>query len=227
MTKVLAICLQSVLCKVLDLIILYKESDRLVTSELQFGFKKNLSAVLASTVVLETVDYYVLNGGNVYGLAIDATKVFDQVEYTKLFHCLSTRGVCPAFIRLLIRMYTGQKLRVKFNQSCSSFFGVCNGVKQGGVLSSTLFSIYVNGLLDKLEKSGYGCHVGRTFVGAIGYADDLILLSPTQFGLRKLNEICEAYAKDFNIVFNGAKSKLIVFGKNCQQIEPQIMVNGA
>ena len=186
-----------------------------------------MSAALASTVVLETVDYYTINGGNVYGLALDATKAFDRVEYTKLFQCLLDRGVRPMFIRLLLRMYVGQKLRVKFNQSNSQFFNVCNGVKQGGVLSPTLFSIYVNGLLDKLKMSGYGCYVGRVFIGAVGYADDLILLAPTQFALHQMIKICEQYAKEFNIAFNGSKSKLIVFGENCEQINVSVKVNGA
>ena len=222
-----AICLQSVLCKILDIIIIVKENDKLLTSELQFGFKKKVSAALATTVVLETVDYYTVNGGNVYGLALDASKAFDRVEYTKLFECLIDRKVNPLFIRLLLKMYVNQKLRVKFNQSCSTFFSVSNGVKQGGVLSPTLFGIYVNGLLERLEKAGYGCYIGRLFYGVIGYADDIILLAPTQFALRNMIRICEEYAIEYNIVFNGAKSKLIVFGGNSDSIRVNITVNNA
>ena len=41
----------------------------------------------------------------------------------------------------------------------SKYFSVSNGVKQGGVLSPILFSIYINKLLLKLKESGYGCHL--------------------------------------------------------------------
>ncbi len=35
-----------------------------------------------------------------------------------------------------------------------------NGVKQGGVLSPTLFGVYIDGILLQLKKSGIGCHIG-------------------------------------------------------------------
>ena len=43
----LAVCLQSVLCKLMDIIILCKELDTLMTCDSQFGFKQGLSADLA------------------------------------------------------------------------------------------------------------------------------------------------------------------------------------
>ena len=79
-----AVCLQSVLCKLLDHLVLYREKQTLITSELQFGFKAQHSTIqllIATSVVLQTVDYYIDNGGKVYGLALDATKAFDRVEY--------------------------------------------------------------------------------------------------------------------------------------------------
>ena len=56
----------------------------------------------------------------------------------------------------------------------SSQFTACNGVKQGAILSPILFSIYMDGLFEQLEKSGVGCHMGNHYRGCIGYADDLI-----------------------------------------------------
>ena len=47
------ICLQSVLCKILDIFILYKEGSILHTSNLQFGFKKKLSATIAELLQLQ------------------------------------------------------------------------------------------------------------------------------------------------------------------------------
>ena len=79
------ICLQSSLCKIMDLVILKKEQASLQTSELQFGFKKGLSANVAASIVKETVDYYLNRGGRVYCLALDASKAFDRVSFSKLF----------------------------------------------------------------------------------------------------------------------------------------------
>ena len=85
------ICLQSALCKLLDKVILKKEEEKLRTSNLQFGFKSCISSHMAVSVVQETVDYYTNQGNTVYGLALDASKAFDRVEFYKLFQCLITR----------------------------------------------------------------------------------------------------------------------------------------
>ena len=49
----------------------------------------------------------------------------------------------------------------------SSYFGVKNGVKQGGVLSPIIFTIYIDRLLIQLKKSGYGCHINGSYIGTI------------------------------------------------------------
>ena len=74
-----------------------------------------------------------------------------------------------------------------------------NGVRQGGVLSPVLFSVYINGLLRNLEDSGVGCHLGCEFVGNVCYADDLALLAPSPSALRLLLNICEDFARSHGL----------------------------
>ncbi len=61
-------------------------------------------------------------------------------------------------------MYTSQTLRVKFKNIVFNVFNVCNGVKQGGVLSPVLFGVYMDGLLRQLKDSGVGCYMGTLWV---------------------------------------------------------------
>jgi len=60
----------------------------------------------------------------------------------------------------------------------SEYFLATNGVKLGGVFSPVLFCIYIDNLLVQLLKSGFGCYIGNTFVGALAYADDIVLVAP-------------------------------------------------
>ncbi len=62
------------------------------------------------------------------------------------------------------------KLKVSYNGVTCRYFSVSNGVKQGGVLSSTLFGVYVDGMLEKLKESEYGCKVGNKFCAGVGFA---------------------------------------------------------
>jgi len=70
-----------------------------------------------------------------------------------------------------------------------------------------LFCIYIDDLM-RLADSGVGCFVGFTFVGALAYADDIVLIAPTPSAMRQLLTICDIYAAEYDITFNANKSKL-------------------
>ena len=55
------------------------------------------------------------------------------------------------------------------------------------------------------------CYIGQIFLGALAYADDIVLLAPTPSAIRKLLYICDDYARQYSLVFNGNKSKCIFF----------------
>ena len=58
-------------------------------------------------------------------------------------------------------------------------FHTQNGVKQGGIISPILFCVYVDELLNRVNGSGIGCHVGHLSYAGLGYADDVALLTPS------------------------------------------------
>jgi len=39
--------------------------------------------------------------------------------------------------------------------------------------------MYIDDLLLLLSKAGVGCYIGSNFVGALAYADDIVLIAPT------------------------------------------------
>ena len=112
---------------------------------------------------------------NAFVLLLDASKAFDRVNYCNFFRELLKLEMSPLVLRLLLFMYTNQKLTVKWGSVMSESFTVMNGVKQGGVLSPVLFAVYTDGLLLRLQESGIdGCHMGGHYAGALAYADDNI-----------------------------------------------------
>jgi Reverse transcriptase (RNA-dependent DNA polymerase) len=93
----------------------------------------------------------------------------------------------------------------------SDTFRVLNGVKQGGIISPVLFCIYFYVLLTRLREADIGCHLGHWFVGALAYADDIVILAPTANAARRMLDTCDVFASEYCVQFDASKSKCIHF----------------
>ena len=91
---------------------------------------------------------------------------------------------------------------------------------QGGILSPILFSVYVDDLIRLLQTCGLGCQVSSTFIGCIMYADDLLLLSPSDRSMQTMVVTCCAFGYSHDIIFNLNKPCLwwLVLTERMQQL---------
>ena len=117
---------------------------------------------------------------------------------------------------------------VKWNGRTSEFFDIPTGTKQGGILSPSFFSLYMHDLIQLLQDSGFGCYVILMCLACIFFADDIVLLSPSRFGLQKMLDICVGYCRKFCLNFNVKKSKvMIVGGKSDVSLVAPLILDGA
>jgi len=220
------IALSSVYGKLFDNIVLFQFSDKLQTSQLQFGFKAKSSTNLCTFVLKEALSYYATNQSNVFCTFLDATKAFDRINYCKLFRLLLKRDLSACIVRVLICFYTNNFVRISWCGLFSEYFVATNGVKQGGVLSPVLFCVYIDDLLGLLSNANIGCFIGNNYVGTLAYADDLVLLAPSASALRKMLAICDAYAAEYCMSFNAQKSKcLVILSNSCRYLRPLLLDN--
>ena len=66
-------------------------------------------------------------------------------------------------------------------------------------------------------------------MGVFGYADDLSLLCPSFTCIKEMLNICEKYARKYDILLNATKSQLLYFSKdsNNYNVQPVLsMDNG-
>ena len=213
------ITLSSLLGKAIDLMILNRHQEAFNSSDLQFGFKSSHSTNHCTFFAKEVIAYHINNGSDVFSCAIDMQKAFDRVDLTKLFTKLLQRPIPVLIVHILFHLYFNVNLRVLWNGAYSANFCSLNGVKQGGILSPYLFSIFINDLLLALELNNEGCRDGHEFFGCIAYADDILLLASSITALRRMLDICSAYANSNNILFNPNKSHCLHFGKSANPIK--------
>ena len=125
------------------------------------------------------------------------------------------RGVPLYFVRLLLYWYQSQCMQVSWCGVKSFAFTISNGVRQGGVLSPYLFSVYVDQLLSKsLNAVRSGCYVGKICIDHIFFADDITFFSPSLTGFQELVDVCYDYALTHAIMFNCNKSRGMLFRRN-------------
>jgi len=62
----------------------------------------------------------------------------------------------------------------------------------------------------RLVEVRVGYHTGTCYVGALAYADDIVLLALTPAAMRQELEICEEFANEHGIAFDGNKSKCLI-----------------
>ncbi len=81
-------------------------------------------------------------------------------------------------------MYSNNQCAIKIGNKRTEIFTQGRGVRQGCPLSPTLFNIYINELAKVLEQSSApGLTLHDSNIKFLLFADDLVLLSPTEEGL--------------------------------------------
>ena len=227
------IALSSLILKVLDNCLLLLFGHLLANEDLQFGFQKGCSTVQCTWAVQETISHYLRNGSEVYCCLLDFSKAFDKVNFQKLFRKLIDRCFPAIFLRLILYIYLNQSCYIRWNSQESTSFQVKNGVRQGAILSPSLFCVYLDTLLSSLRDSGLGCHLGGSFLGAFGYADDVTLLAPSRQALQIMLDICEDFATSHSMLFSTdpvpakSKTKCLFFSRERSSDQVQnVTLNG-
>ena len=191
--------------------LLNKFEHILISSDLQFGFKRKFSCTHAIFLLKQVTEYFITHGSNVYMAALDAKKAFDRVNHVKLFNILLNKGLPGRFIKVLIDWYGKSFAFVKWNNVLSNSVLIKSGIRQGGILSPVLLNIYLDQVFYALKKSDLGCHIGSTF-GYNACADDNIIVISASV-IQNMINICYTEGAKLDILFNPKKSLLFKVGK--------------
>ncbi len=102
--------------------------------------------------------------------------------------------------------YDTLESKILNNNEFSILFKLWRGVKQGGVLSGSLFNFFINDLIEFCCNA----NIGASFME---FCDDICLLSDSIEEMQLLLNLCEEFAMKWGLEFNLEKCKYIVFGK--------------
>ena len=173
-------------------------------SSQQFGFTTVQSPIMAGLLVSEAKAEVQLSGSEGLFLAtLDSQKAFNAVHHTILLEKLAQKGVHKDIWLIVKNLYEGLTSKVKWIGQCSESFPVKQGVRQGGILSTHLYKVFIDDFLETLQNKRLGLRIGTVYTGSPACCDDVTFLTK--------------FKEELQIMFNEAKG---YSGKHRYEIHP-------
>ena len=227
------ICVSSALLKILCTLLNNRLqehcSDNEILNKNQIGFKKYCRTSDHILTLKNLVKKYVTLGQKkLYVCFVDFEKAFDSVWHKGLFTKLENYGIKGKTLDIITDLYRKTQCSIKKQNNITSFFEYKKGVRQGCPLSPILFNLYINDLIEIINKNtSEDIHLNTVNkINALLYADDLVLISPSKEGLQKQIDTLTEYCKTWKLKINSKKTKSMVFNRGNNIIKTNFTVNG-
>lgn len=140
---------------------------------------------------------------------VDLSKAFDTVSHKAIHRTLEEVGLPLAFREYVQAVYKDAK--TVFQPTVGnevSMIQLGRGVRQGDPLSPLLFNLVVDRALGVLSED-VGYRIGSRTINALGYADDIVLLSSTRAGLQEnLNRLNDTFLQS-GLSINATKTGVL------------------
>jgi len=95
-------------------------------------------------------------------------------------------GISGYVYRILFNAQDNTTGSVICNSVTSKPFAIDTGVRQGGIVSTFLNKLFIDGLLTRLETSSEGAKVISVYSGNSSFADDITLIATPPLALQSM-----------------------------------------
>ena len=194
----------SLMCHTLKLlltIILRRISDKInrEVGDEKAGFRKNSGTREGIFNLKMIVEKYIETQKDIYACFIDYSKAFDTVNHEKLIECLKTTDINQSDIALIANLYWEQDTKIRIGNDMSESLKIKRGVRQGCVLSPSLFNLYTEHIFRQIDELP-GVKIGGRNINNLRYADDTVLLAETEEDLQKIVDQVKRESESFGLL---------------------------
>jgi len=161
-------------------------SKNKIISDYQAAYKRKSGCIDHVFLLTSTIQYNFHIKRKVYGLFVDMSKAFDTVDHKRLWFKLGKLGVSTKVITVLKYIYKNANAKIRTNYDISDSFSIDRGVLQGETVSPILWNLYLEDIIQILDKSDtIPVKLLDSTIHALLYADDIILLAYSPAELQK------------------------------------------
>ena len=206
-----AVALLSISGKVFNSIILetIREKTEQFSSDRQFGFRQNRGTVDAIFLVRLIMEKAKERNVKVHFHFIDYKAAFDAMWRKTLWKMLRAIGVPTKIVNIIEKIYNNTKCTVVVNGHITEWFEVLVGVRQGCILSPTLFNLFLDFLMKELSSLQDTICLDENLNVDVRYADDTTLIAAIFSKLKLSTEQLVDACNKYGLKINAPKCKLI------------------
>jgi hypothetical protein len=186
------------------------EEGNLLVEE-QNGFRKQRSCIDHLYSLHSIVNNRKVKRQSTFACFVDMKKAFDNVNRDCLWYKVKKIGVHGNMLNAIQSLYEGVHCAVRVNGLLTPWFKVPNGVKQGCMMSPTLFALYIDDLARDIKSLNCGINIDDTMVSILLYADDIVLLAPTEEKLQCMLDKMHEWCRKWRLELNKEKTKVLHF----------------
>jgi len=161
-----------------------------------------------------------------YTCFVDFKAAFDSVWRTALVYKLVKCEIGGNILNVIQSMYREVTFRLKLQAGLTREIGTNIGVKQGCVLSPTLFNLYLADLPCIFDASCDPVQILDTKLNCLMFADDIVLFSDSSTGLQNSLDKLKLYCEKWHLTVNTEKTKVLIFNKNGRLLKNHIFKFG-
>ncbi|KAK7889103.1 hypothetical protein WMY93_024663 [Mugilogobius chulae] len=143
---------------------------------------------------------------------VDLEKAFDRVPRGVLWGVLREYGVRGPLLRAVRSLYDRSRSCVRIAGSKSDLFPVHVGLRQGCPLSPVLFIVF----MDRISRRSHGpegVRFGDHRISSLLFADDVVLMAPSNQNLQHALERCAAECEAAGMRISSSKSEAMVLDR--------------
>ena len=189
----------------------YLEQNDIICPE-QIGFRKGARTSDHIFSLKTHIDKYFRK--YVFVCFVDSKKAFDTVNRHAPLYKLVRYNMRGNFFNILENMYKNVSFSVKLQDGMTDTFQTSIGVKQGCILSPSMFSLYMNDLVDYFDVECDPVDLNGKSVSCVLHADDIVLLSQSAEGLQNVLNKSKLFCDKWNLSVNTEKTKVINLVEN-------------
>ena len=192
---------------------LWSEAEGIL-SECQAGFRQAKTAIDQMFILKTMIDKFLFRKrGRFHCMFVDFAKAFDTANRDYIIYSLVKSDMHGRVLKLIREVYSTVKATVRTDQGLTDFFECKLGVRQGYMLGSRLFIMFINGLEIMLKRSEYrGISMGNALEAfLLLYADDIVLVADTVLELQRKVRVLEKFCDKLGMEVNLTKTQVIVF----------------